>query len=323
MTGSTGYVGSRLVGELHRAGHAVVAAGRDLDELQSIDWPGDVERVEMDVHDPVSCRTALATAGPVDVLYYLVHSVGGDDFAAHDVESAEAVAAACVEAGVTRIVYLGGLVPGGEKLSEHLDSRAGVGEALKASGIETVWLRASIIIGAGSTSYEFVRQLVDRLRIVPLPRWMKGDVEPIAIGDVLAYLVGAGQTVPPGEYDVAGPQTMGYDDLVRTYADVSGLDRTFVDVRGVTPGMAAPVVARLTEVPTDMVDDLVRSMGNSMTADDGPIRRCLAPNLTPVADALRICLATPLQRRGSYATTEPLHLSTVDPEWAAQAPPED
>lgn len=323
MTGSTGYVGSRLVGALHRAGHEVVAVGRDLDKLRALDWPEDVGRVEMDVHDPESCRQALAASGHVDVLYYLVHSVGGDDFAERDVESARAVADASVAAGVGRLVYLGGLVPDGEELSEHLDSRADVGQALTDTGIDTVWLRASIIIGAGSTSYEFVRQLVDRLRIVPLPRWMKGDVEPIAIVDVLAYLVAAAADVPPGAYDIAGPETLGYDDLVRTYADVAGLQRTFVPVRGVTPGMAAPVVARLTDVPTEMVDDLVRSMANSMTADDSAIRRAVAPALTPVADALREALASPGDRQGPFATTEALHLSTADPEWAATAPPQD
>jgi len=321
VTGSTGYVGSRLVGELHRGGHEVVAVGRSLDKLHATDWPGDVERVEMDVHDPDSCRRALDAAGDVDVLYYLVHSVGGDDFAERDVESARAVAEAAAGAGVGRIVYLGGLVPRGEELSEHLGSRADVGDALTASGVDTVWLRASIIIGAGSTSYEFVRQLVDRLRVVPLPRWMKGDVQPIAVCDVLSYLVAAAADVPPGAYDIAGPDTMGYDELVRTYADVAGLRRTFVPVRGVTPGMAAPIVARLTDVPTEMVDDLVRSMENSMTADDDAIRRSVAPDLTSVADALRESLATPVDRLGSYATTQPLHLSAADPAWAAPTAP--
>ena len=321
MTGSTGYVGSRLVGELHRAGHEVVAVGRNLDKLRAVDWPEDVERVEMDVHDPDSCREALAQAGTVDVLYYLVHSVGGDDFAERDVDSATSLAAAASDAGVGRIVYLGGLVPRGEELSEHLGSRADVGEALTASGIDTVWLRASIILGAGSTSYEFVRQLVDRLRVVPLPKWMKGDIQPIAICDVLSYLLGSADGVPPGAYDIAGPDTVGYDDLVRTYAEVAGLRRTFVNVRGVTPGMAAPVVARLTNVPTEMVDDLVRSMDNSMTADDTEIRRHVAPGLTSVVDAIEESLATPVDRLGSYATTQPLHLSAADPEWAAPTAP--
>ncbi|MFY0406979.1 NAD-dependent epimerase/dehydratase family protein [Solicola sp. PLA-1-18] len=320
VTGASGYVGSRLVSALHRGGARVVATGRSTDSLSELDWPEDVTRAALDVSDADSCREALASAGHVDVLYYLVHVVGADDFAAKDLASARTLAQAAQEAGVGRIVYLGGLVPDGEELSEHLRSRAAVGTELGSHGVDLVWLRAAIILGAGSTSYEFVRQLVDRLSVVvPLPRWMDAAVQPIAIDDVLAYLVAAGtDRVPPGAYDVAGPDTLTYASLVRQYAELAGLNRRLLRVRGVTPAMAAPVVARLTAVPTPMVQDLVHSMVNDMEADDADIRGLLADvadGLTTVRDAL-VRAGTDARPRGVHASDDALHLATTDPDWA-------
>ncbi|MDO9378408.1 MAG: NAD(P)H-binding protein [Nocardioidaceae bacterium] len=324
VTGASGYVGSRLVGALHHRGHRVIATGRSTDSLADLDWPDEVERAALDVSDARSCRDALERAGHVDVLYYLVHVVGADDFAAKDLESARTLAGAAADAGVSRIVYLGGLVPEGEELSEHLRSRAAVGEELGAHGVDLVWLRAAIILGAGSASYEFIRQLVGRLRpVVPLPRWMDAPVEPIAVDDVLDYLcLSASGDVPPGAYDVAGPDQLSYADLVRTVARVAGLRRRFLHVRGITPGMAAPVVARLTRVPTAMVDDLVHSLVNDMVAGDEAIadlRPSGSPPLTPVVDALTRSEHTgsPL---GVYRTEDPLRRHRDDAAWAGHRP---
>ena len=168
VTGATGYVGSRLVTELLSQGHDVVATSRNVDRLADFGWSGDVTAVAMDAHDPASARAAFAEAEPVDVVYYLVHGIGQPDFRDADNAAAANVAEAAKEAGVGRIVYLGGFVPEEGDLSEHLTSRAEVAEALTIDGgPEVVWLGAAMIIGAGSTSFEMLRYVGDRFVVIP------------------------------------------------------------------------------------------------------------------------------------------------------------
>ena len=218
VTGATGYVGSRLVTELLSQGHEVVATSRNVDRLAEFGWNGDVTAVALDAHDPVSARTALVESGPIDVVYYLVHGIGQPDFRDADYAAAANVAAAAKAAGVRRIVYLGGFVPDGDGLSEHLTSRAEVAAALSIDGgPEVVWLGAAMIIGAGSTSFEMLRYVGDRFVLIPLPAWMKNPMDPISIRDVLYYLVAAADTdqVPAGAYDIFGPESTTYSDLLR------------------------------------------------------------------------------------------------------------
>ncbi|HEY2085154.1 MAG TPA: NAD(P)H-binding protein, partial [Mycobacterium sp.] len=193
VTGATGYVGSRLVTALLQAGHEVLAATRDPARLARFGWYDDVTPVRLDAADADSARAAFAGAGPIDVVYYLVHAIGQPGFRDADHAAAGNVAAAAKDANARRIVYLGGFVPvdpdDGE-LSEHLTSRAEVAEALTMDGgPELVWLGAAVIFGAGSTSFEMMRYVGDRFPVIPIPKWMDNPIDPISIRDVLHYLV--------------------------------------------------------------------------------------------------------------------------------------
>ena len=322
VAGSSGYVGSRLIPALERAGHRVVATARDAGSLDRFDFPDTVQRVDLDANDAESCRAAFAAAGQVDVAYYLIHSIGGDDFADRDQDAAQTFIDAAARAGVTRVVYLGGFVPQGEELSEHLDSRADVGDALDETSVDLVWLRAAVILGAGSTSYELVRYLAERLPVLPLPIWMRHPVAPIAVDDVLRYLVASADTarVPAGHYDIFNGETMTYADLIKTYAAANGRRRWWVRLRGISPGFAAPVVSRLTPIPQALVADLVESLANTMSSQDTSIREHVPDpegGLTTLAEAIdRACIEPGFVPHGVYATTDPLRLTDSDPDWA-------
>jgi uncharacterized protein YbjT (DUF2867 family) len=210
VTGATGYVGSRLVSALLNDGHQVVATSRNVAKLADFGWHDDVTSVSLDAHDAAAAKEAFTEAGPVDVVYYLVHGIGQPDFRDADNRAAANVAAAARDAGVRRIVYLGGFVPDGDDLSEHLASRAEVAHALTLDdGPEVVWLGAAMIIGAGSTSFEMLRYLGDRFVLIPMPQWVHHPIDPISISDVLYYLVAAADqgSVPAGAYDIHGPES--------------------------------------------------------------------------------------------------------------------
>lgn len=325
VTGSSGYIGSRLVASLSRSGAQVTATARDTGKLSRFDFPPSVQRVRLDVADPVSCGRAFAeaaagTAGPVTTAYFLVHSIGEGNFAEQDLDSARAFAVAARDAGVARMVYLGGFVPDGEDLSAHLASRADVGDALGDAGVPLVWLRAAVILGAGSTSFELIRHIADRLTVIPLPTWMNRPVSPIAVSDVLHYLGAAADRdgLPAGAYDISGGEAPSYAALIRAYADGRGLQRLWVPFPPVPPEVVAAFVSRITPLPRALAADLVLSLRNSMSADSSRIR-ALVPDpvggLTTVAEALRRAL-DPAIPVGVWATTDPLRLTDTDPSWA-------
>ena len=166
VTGATGYVGSRLVGALLDAGYDVVAATRNLDRLADFGWHDQVAGVALNAHDEASAKKAFADAGPIDVVYYLVHGIGQPDFRDGDNRAAANVARAAKDAAVRRIVYLGGFVPDVDELSEHLTSRAEVAHCLSIDGgPDVVWLGAAMVIGSGSTSFEMLRYVGDRFLV--------------------------------------------------------------------------------------------------------------------------------------------------------------
>ena len=177
ITGATGYVGSRLVCALLKQGHDVVVTSRDTRKLAKFGWSSQVSMVTMDADDPESVTKALSDAGQIDAIYYLVHAIGQADFANGDRDAARNVAEAARDTGVDRIIYLGGFVPSDDKLSTHLQSRADVAEGLVVDGgPELVWLRAAVVIGAGSTSFEIIRYMADRLPVFGISTRLAGRV---------------------------------------------------------------------------------------------------------------------------------------------------
>jgi uncharacterized protein YbjT (DUF2867 family) len=223
VTGATGYIGGRLVPELLAAGYDVRVLARQPERLANRPWRSRVDVVEGDASDPAVLAKALDR---VDVAYYLIHSMGsGRRFEVRDRRTALAFGAAARKAHVSRIVYLGGLFPEGEDLSPHLGSRREVGEILLASGVPTAVLRAAVIIGSGSASFEMLRYLTERLPVMVTPRWLDTRIQPIAVRDVLHYLVAAAGL--PSElnrsFDIGGPDVLTYRAMMQRYAAVAGL----------------------------------------------------------------------------------------------------
>ena len=324
VTGATGYVGSRLVTALLANKHQVVAASRDPDRLARFGWYDDVAPIVLDASDQVSAQAAMDAAGPVDVLYYLVHAIGQPGFRDADNAAAANVAAAARDAGVRRIVYLGGFVPNDKNLSEHLTSRAEVAAALTVEGgPELVWLGAAIIIGAGSTSFEMMRYVGDRFPLIPAPDWMDNALDPISIRDVLHYLVAAADTdlVPAGAYDISGPDTTTYRELLKAYARVSGRWQAVLPVGRIDTALASLVTGVALPVPPGLAGDLVESLDHPMVASDSDLRsRVPDPpgGLLGVERAISLALSNQANRRPQpvNALADPHHLANTDPAWA-------
>lgn len=315
VTGSTGYVGSRLVAALVNEGHQVRAGLRDPQKAESFPWPPDVSAVRFDV---TAKETLTVATTNVDCVVYLVHSMAGDDFVSRDREAAEALALACEVSGVSKIVYLSGLIPDGHDLSDHLKSRLEVEHIFANCLVPAITLRAAVIIGNGSTSFELVRTLVNRLPVVPVPRWMTGDVQPVAASDVIRILCAAVRAEPvDAHFDIGGPDILPYADLVALYADCAGLKRPQIRIPFVPTWAVGKLGALITGMPRGTVTSLVESLHGPMVAKKtdytdvfgfGPeeligARQAITTALEPSADGT--------QRRG-----EPMHGAPTDPDWA-------
>ncbi len=321
VNGATGYIGSRLVTALLAEGHDVLASSRRPGRLADFGWSDRVSTVALDTYDDISVQRAFTEAGPVDVVYYLVHGIGQAGFREADNRAAARVAAAAGHAGVGRIVYLGGFVPDADLLSEHLKGRAEVGAALTVDGgPEVVRLGAAIVIGAGSTSFEMLRYAADRFLVLPLPEWSVNPIDPISVRDVLYYLVAAADVaaVPAGTYDVCGPDTTTYGDLLRTYARIAGLWRTPVSANGVDAAVVSKVAEMVLPVPDGLAADLVESLDYPMMASaDALLRQVPEPpgGLIGVEEAIRRAVLSP-SRRPVDELADPHHLADTDPGWA-------
>ncbi|MGV9340746.1 SDR family oxidoreductase [Streptomyces sp. NPDC003688] len=329
VTGATGYIGGRLVPELLEAGYRVRCLARTPRKLRDHPWAGQVEIARGDVTDPES--TAEAMRG-VDVAYYLVHALGtGDDFEATDRRAARNFGKRAEAAGVRRIVYLGGLtpadVPEGE-LSPHLRSRAEVGRILLSSGVPTAVLRAAVIIGSGSASFEMLRYLTERLPVMVTPSWVHTRIQPIGVKDVLRLLVGCA-SLPPDvsrTFDIGGPDVLTYREMMLRYARVAGLPhRLILSVPMLTPGLSSHWVGLVTPVPASIARPLTESLRHEVVCREHDIRRYLPePPGHPYGFDTAVRLALRRVREAKVATrwssaavpgapSEPL---PTDPDWA-------
>jgi uncharacterized protein YbjT (DUF2867 family) len=272
VTGATGYIGGRLVPELLDAGHRVRVMTRSPERLRDHPWAGRVEVVRADAGD--AGQVAAACAG-ADVVYYLIHALGtGPEFEATDRHTAQVMARAAREAGVGRLVYLGALEPEGEELSPHLRSRIEVAEILLGSGVPTAVLRAAVVLGSGSASFEMLRYLTERLPVMVTPRWVHSRIQPIAVRDVLRYLVGCA-TLPPSVhrcFDVGGPDVMNYAEMMQRYAVVTDLPRRrILPVPFFTPSLSSHWVGLITPVPAGIARPLVESLRNTVVCRERDI----------------------------------------------------
>jgi uncharacterized protein YbjT (DUF2867 family) len=261
VTGATGYIGGRLVPELLDAGHHVRVMARHPDRLQSRPWADRTEIVQADARDEDQVATALSE---IDVAYYLIHSLGsGPTYEQRDRANALRFGAAARDAGVQRIIYLGGMHPDTEELSPHLGSRREVGEILLACGVPTAVLQAAVILGSGSASFEMMRHLTERLPVMVAPKWLDNRIQPIAVRDVLHYLVAA-VDLPPGlnrTFDIGGPDVLTYRQMMQGYARAAGLPpRVVRTVPVLTPWLASHWVGLVTPVPAGLAKPLVESL---------------------------------------------------------------
>ena len=258
VTGANGFVGTNLVPHLVDRGFDVHALVRDATTIEARDH---VEIHVADVSDSASAAEALAGC---DVAYYLVHAMaGGEGFAERDQAMARSFAAAAAMAGVGRIIYLGGL--GHDDLSTHLSSRQEVGGLLGSTGVPVVELRAAVVLGAGSISFEMVRYLTERLPMMVCPRWVNTPTQPIALVDLLAYLVESIR-VEPGIYEIGCTDATTYRQMMDTYARVRGLrPRFIIKVPVLTPALSAHWVDLVTPVDATVSHALIESLTNEVT----------------------------------------------------------
>jgi uncharacterized protein YbjT (DUF2867 family) len=280
VTGATGYIGGRLVPRLREAGHEVRALARDSGRLR--DRFSGVDVVEGDLFDRESVARALAGT---QVAYYLVHSMmeGRGDFAARDREAASIFASCAREAGVERIVYLGGLGEEDNALSHHLRSRQEVGEVLRAGGVPVTEFRAAIIVGAGSASFEMLRYLTERLPVMIAPKWVDTPCQPIAVRDVLSYLTAELERSSDAHatFEIGGADVLSYQDMMLRYAAIRGLARRLIVVPFFTPRLSSAWVHLVTPVPASIARPLIDGLRNPVVVRGDAARRAF-PDIVPI-----------------------------------------
>ncbi len=325
VLGATGYIGGRIMPRLIRGGYRVRVLVRSPERIAAHGWGDSIEVVAGEAQDPDAVREAMQG---VNIVYFLVHSMTGNKaFGDLDRTIATTVAAAAASAGVSRIVYLGGLHPEGAKLSPHLASRAEVGDILLASGVPTLVLQAGVVIGSGSASFEMIRHLTEVLPYMPAPKWVRNFIQPISVRDVLYYLLAAAR-VPAKvsrAVDIGGPDVLRYGQMMNGYAVVAGLRQRHIAALPVlTPRLASHWVGLVTPVPQSLARPLVESLQVDCVMRNHDIDAIIPPppgGLTSYQRSVRLALGRVannqietswLDAQISGAPSDPL---PSDPEW--------
>ena len=330
VTGASGYVGGRLVPALLEAGARVRAGGRHPEAMSDRSWAEDAELVEMDLSERMQVRRAL---DGVDAVVFLVHAMGGGaGYADREARMARIMAEEAERAGVGRIVYLSGLHPDlpEEELSEHMASRERVAQILAEGGVPTLVVQAATVIGGGSASFEIIRHLADLLPVMPAPCWVNNRIEPVAIADVLHYLVAAVMAPEPvgGAYALgSGQNELRFADLLTQYAEEAGLRRRRVLGLPVpAPLLSGLWIALVTPVPRSIALPLAQSMQHEAISHGPTIDEVLSPphdGATPYREAVRAALAqlrsgddADLLDPARAASFGPAAVLPTDPDWA-------
>ena len=319
LTGATGYVGGRLLAVLESQGVRLRCLARHPEHLRE-SVAATTEVVRGDVLD----RTSLAPAlRGVDVAYYLVHSMGSEDaFESADLEGARHFGAAAREAGVRRVVYLGGLGEDRPDLSTHLRSRHEVGEVLRASGVPVIELRASIVIGSGSLSFEMVRALVERLPVMVTPRWVSVKAQPIAIADLLGYLVAAHDLPLDGNrvFEIGGCDRVSYGEIMNEYARQRGLRRVMIPVPMLTPRLSSLWLSLVTPLYARVGRKLVESMRHETIVRDDSAARAFDVRPRGIRDAIASALRNDDTEFAATRWSGALSAGGATADWQASPP---
>lgn len=329
VTGATGYVGGRLVPRLLEAGYTVRVLVRSLDRLADVPWVGQVEVVQGDLLDAASLAAGF---DGVDAAYYLVHSMNtasaSSSFESLEDTSAKNFATAAKTAGVKRIIYLGGLHPASGELSRHLASRKAVGEILLASGVPTIVFQAGVVIGSGSASFEMIRHLTEVLPYMPAPKWVRNWIQPIAIRDVLYYLVQAIEVDPKlnRTFDIGGPSILRYGQMMNGYAVEAGLpQRAIAALPVLTPWLASQWVNLVTPIPRRLAVPIIESLQHDCVVQEHDIDAVIPQpegGLTSYRKSVRLALEKMREHevetswKNASVLGAPSDRLPSDPEWS-------
>jgi uncharacterized protein YbjT (DUF2867 family) len=292
VTGATGFIGRRLVPALLEKGHEVRAMTRN---PATYDGPG--EPVAGNVDDRDSLDDPL---DGVEVAYYLVHSLDDEDFERKDAEAARTFADAAAAHGVRQIVYLGGLGDDGD-LSPHLRSRREVEGLLRKTGVPVTVLRAAIVVGHGGISWEITRQLMENLPAMVVPKWATTRTQPVALDDVVRYLVGVGgnEDAVGRVFEIGGPDQLSYVEMLQIAAKEAGRAVPIAKVPLLTPGLSSRWLALVTDVDVTTGRNLIDSMGTEVLVHDDSIKDVVPGEPTSYAEAVRVALEERRQDGGS------------------------
>jgi len=317
LTGATGYVGGRLLSLLQQRGSHVRCVTRRPEALRD-HLNATTEIVQGDVFDPPSLQAAFEG---VETAYYFVHSMGDNgDFESQDRIAAENFAKAAAHAGVRRLIYLGGLGNPDEKLSKHLRSRQETGDVLRAHHPQVIEFRASIVIGSGSLSFEMIRALVERLPIMICPRWVQVKAQPIAIEDLLAYLLAALQLPASASqvYEIGGPDQVSYGQIMHEYAQQRGLSRWMIPVPLLTPYLSSLWLGLVTPLYARVGRKLVESLRNPTLVSNNLAKTTFSVRPRSFREAIARALVNEDREFAETTWSDALSSAGKPPTWGGQ-----